>query len=205
MKLVTMEGKTEDPRYCEIFFREINQFLRKHSPQMNQRFNPNNIQSDEHGCTKIAIKVVLGEEFLKPHTLGCDYHLDRSVDKSKKYLNSSDFELFCFLVNSLKNNVMEDGYNREKKKLINLIFKQAEFCQRALTDMLDFCDDVKYRWVVAFKSNTYNFSQSTLAEAAEASIKAGEEKNVSLIDAAYCIRHCRVRQIQSKMAKLNEW
>ena len=79
-----MEGKTEDHRYCEIFFRGINQMLRKHSRQINQRFKPTNIQFDEHGCTKIAIKAVFGEEFLKPRTLGCDYHLDGSVDKYKK-------------------------------------------------------------------------------------------------------------------------
>ena len=118
--------------------------LRKHSRQINQHFNPTNIHFDEHSCTKIAIKAVFGEEFLKPRTLGCDCHVDRSVDKRKKCFNSSDSDLFCYLVNSLKNSVTEDGHNREKKRLINLISKQPEFCQRPLTDMLDFCDQVKY-------------------------------------------------------------
>ena len=59
MKLVTMEGKIEDHRYCEIFFRVINQILRKHSRQVNQRFNPTNIKFGEHGSTKIAYKSVL--------------------------------------------------------------------------------------------------------------------------------------------------
>ena len=142
----------------KYFFRGINQTLRKIYRRINQRFNPTNIQLKENGCTKIA-----GEEFLKPRTLGCDYHLDRSVDKHKKYFNSSYFDLFCFLVNSLKNSVTEDGYNREKKRLINLISKQHEY-----------------------SSITHNISRSSLAEAAEVSIKAGGEKNVSLIDAAYC-------------------
>ena len=39
---------------------------------------------------------------------------------------------------------------------------------------------------MAFKTNTQNVSWSSLAEAAQASIKAGAEKNVSLVDAAYC-------------------
>ena len=152
--------------------------IREHFGHINQRFNPTNIQLDEHGSTKIAIKAVSGVEFLKKSTLGCGYHLDRSVDKHKKHFNSSDVDLFCVLVNSLKNSVTEDGHNQEKKRLINLVSKQPEFGQRPLTDILDFCDDVKYRWVIAFKSNTQNVSRSRLAEVAQASIKASGEKNV---------------------------
>ena len=36
------------------------------------------------------------------------------------------------------------------------------------------------------KSNTHNVSRSGLAEVALAGTKAGREKNVSLLDAAYC-------------------
>ena len=39
---------------------------------------------------------------------------------------------------------------------------------------------------MAFKSNIHNVSRSNLAEAAEVNITGGGEKNVSLIDAAYC-------------------
>ena len=39
---------------------------------------------------------------------------------------------------------------------------------------------------MAFKTNTHNVSRSSLAEAAQASIKAGGEKNISFVDAAYC-------------------
>ena len=45
---------------------------------------------------------------------------------------------------------------------------------------------MKYRWVIACKSNTHNIRRSGLAEAAQASIKSGGEKNISLVDAAYC-------------------
>ena len=106
-----MEGKTEDHRYSKIFFRGINQMIREHSGQINQHFNPTNIQFHEHGSTKIAIKSAFVEKFLQIRTLGCDYHLDRSVDKHNKYFNSSDVDLFCVLVNPLKNSVMKDEYN----------------------------------------------------------------------------------------------
>ena len=89
--------------------------IREHSGQINQRFNPANIQLDERGSTKIAIKAVFGDEFLKARTLGCHFRLDCSVDKHKKYFNSSGVDLFCVSVNSLKNSVTEDGYNREKR------------------------------------------------------------------------------------------
>ena len=88
-----MEGKTEDHRYCEKNFRGISQMISEHSGQINQRFNPTNTQFDKHGSTKIAIKSAFGETFLKTRTLGCDYY--RSVDKHKKYFNSSDVDLFC--------------------------------------------------------------------------------------------------------------
>ena len=105
----------------------------EYSGQINQRFNPNNIQFDEHGSTKIAIKFAFGEKFLKTRTLGCNNHLDRSVDKHKKYFNTNNVDLFCVLVNARKNSVMEDELNQKKSRLTNLISKQPEFCQSPLT------------------------------------------------------------------------
>ena len=99
--------------------------IREHSEQINQRFNLTNIQFDKHGSTKIAIKAVFGEEFLKTRTLGCGYHLECSADKHKKHFNSTDVDLFFVLVNSLKNSVTEDEYYREKKRLINLILIES--------------------------------------------------------------------------------
>ena len=81
---------------------------------------------------------------------------------------------------------MEDEYNREKTRLTNLISKEPEFCERPLTDMFYFWDNLKYGWVMAFKSNIHNVSQSSLVKAALARTKAGREKNVSLLDVAYC-------------------
>ena len=71
------------------------------------------------------------------------------------------------------------GTIKKKKGLVNLISRQFEFCQRSLTDMLDLCDNLKYRWIMAFKSNTHTISQSSLAEAADASIKTGGKKMFS--------------------------
>ena len=184
VKLVTMEGTTEDHNYCEIFLHGINRMLNDYTNQ-SDKFNPINIQFDEHQSTKIAIKSVFGEEFLLTRTLGCDYHLNRSVEKHKKYVNSSDATLFGILINAMKNSVTEDGYYQEKTRLSNLISKQPESCRKPLTDMINFWDNVKYRWVTAFKFNTHQVSRSSLAEAAQASMKAGGEKNVSLVDAAY--------------------
>ena len=56
--MVIMEGKTEDHRHCEIFLCGINQMIREHSGQINQRFNPTNIQFDERASTKIAINLL---------------------------------------------------------------------------------------------------------------------------------------------------
>ena len=57
---------------------------------------------------------------------------------------------------------------------------------------------------MAFKSNTHNVSQSSLAEVAQASIKDDEDKSVSLVDATYCDVAESTRS-EGKMAKSNEW
>ena len=43
----------------------------------------------------------------------------------------------------------------------------------------------KYRWATAFTKNLHRVPLSRLAEAAEASMRAGHENNISLVDAVY--------------------
>ena len=81
---------------------------------------------------------------------------------------------------------MEDEYNLEQTRLTNLISKRPEFRQRPLTDMLKFSGNREYRWIMAFKSNTHNISRSSQAKVTLASTKADREKNIFLLDAAYC-------------------
>ena len=61
---------------------------------------------------KIVNEVFFGEKFLKICTLGCNYDLDRCVGKLKKHFDNSDVDLFCVLVNVLKNSVTENWYNQ---------------------------------------------------------------------------------------------
>ena len=107
---------------------------------------------------------------------------------------------FSVLVNALKNRVK---YNREKTRLTNLISKQNEFCQRPLTDMLDFWDNLKNRLVMEFKSNNHNVSRSRLTKVTLASTKAGREKNVSLLDAAYCDIVNSARFVAKRQSRMN--
>ena len=177
-----MEAQTEDHSYCELFFTKINRMLKDASFEI---FNPIVIQCDEHGSAKIGLREVYGDEFVNTRTSGCEYHLQKSVDKHKKYFNEEDGFNFNILVNALKNSVTEEAYTREKSKLENLILKQSQNCQKSLFDMLRFWDSARYRWASAFKKNLHNCTRSSLAEAAQASMKAGGEKNLSLVDAVY--------------------
>ena len=101
--------------------------------------------------------------------------LQKSVDKHNKYLNTEDGVEFNHLVLAMKNSVTEEGYKREKAKIDNLIRKQPETCRKPLDDMIKFWNNVKYRWASAFKSNLHNAPRSIM--------KAGGEKNLSLVDA----------------------
>ena len=50
---------------------------------------------------------------------------------------------------------------------------------------VNFWDKIKYRWASAFKFNLHKITRFSLAEAAQASMKAADEINVSLVDAVY--------------------
>ena len=51
---------------------------------------------------------------------------------------------------------------------------------------IDNIKNVNYRWTTAYKCNTHNVSQSSLAVTPRASIKVSGESNVSAVDAAFC-------------------
>ena len=71
------------------------------------------------------------------------------------------------LTSNLKNCVTVEEYQRIRNPLIST-FK--------------FWDNLKYRWATAYKSNLHAIPNASLAEAAQASIKASNEKNISLVD-----------------------
>ena len=71
------------------------------------------------------------------------------------------------LTSNLKNCVTVEEYQRIRNPLIST-FK--------------FWDNLKYRWATVYKSNLHAIPNASLAEAAQASIKASNEKDISLVD-----------------------
>ena len=134
----------------------------------------------------VAYSTDLSYSFLEVHRKESSKISKTTKDSLQNCPFFSSVDLFCVLVDVLKNSVMEDEYSWEQTRLTNLISKQPEFCQKSLTDMLKFLDNREYRWIRAFRSNTHNISRSSLAKMTLVSTKAGREKNVSLLDAAYC-------------------
>ena len=95
------------------------------------------------------------------------------------------------MTSGMKNAVSEDAYIRVKCQLEELIRRQNAALSKSLTDTLNFWDTVKYRWVSAFNFNLHNNTRSSLAQAAQASMKAADKINVSLVDAVcYDITRC---------------
>ena len=78
-------------------------------------------------------------------------------------------------------NAVSDAYIRVKRQLEKLIKRQNAAVSKSLTDALNFWERVKYRWASAFKFNLHNITRSSLAEAAQVSMKV----NISLVDAIY--------------------
>ena len=50
---------------------------------------------------------------------------------------------------------------------------------------MKFWDSIKSRWATSYWVGLHNIPKSSLAEAAQASMKAASEKNISLVDATY--------------------
>ena len=62
---------------------------------------------------------------------------------------------------------------------------QLEGDRKPLISTFKFWDNLKYRWATAYKSNLHAIPNASLAEAAQASMKASNEKNISLVDSIY--------------------
>ena len=183
-----MESKSEDGDYCELFFNLINEMVHKFmldNGMIPKLFNPTNIQCDEHTSNRNGIEAVFGMEFLTNRTSSCEYHIDKSIKKHVKVVADVDKKSYEMLIISMKNATTKESYEGYKNSLKDLIERQNENVKKSLNDTLTFWDNINWRWATAFKSNLHNVHRSSLAEAAQASMKAANEKNVSLVDATY--------------------
>ena len=147
-------------------------------------FNPTILQCDEHISNYKGIEAVFGKTFFEKRTASCEYHFDKSVNKHQRLVSDEDKIDYKILISGMKNAV-SDAYIRVKRQLEKLIKRQNAAVSKSLTDTLNFWDRVKYRWASAFKFNLHNITRSSLAEAAQASMKAADQINILLVDAIY--------------------
>ena len=81
--------------------------------------------------------------------------------------------------------MIEEAFIRVKAQLELLIKRQSDSSAKSLMEILRFWEKVKSRWAKAYKTNFHNAARSSLAEAAQALMKAANETSVSLVDAFY--------------------
>ena len=188
IKLVTMESSTENFSYCALFFSLINEMLEnfmKGNDQVIKMFNPLIIQCDEHLSNQNGIEADFGQDFVQNRTASYKYHFEKSIEKHLKLLPTEDQQSYKTLVTSLKNTVIEKAFIRVKAQLELLIKRQSDSSAKSLMEILRFWEKVKSRWAKAYKTNFHNAAGSSLAEAAQALMKAANETSVSLVDAFY--------------------
>ena len=89
------------------------------------------------------------------------------------------------LTSNLKNCVTVEEYQRTKEQYESLINRHSEGDRKPLISTFKFWYDLKYRWATSYKSNPHAIPNASLAEAAQASTKASNEKNISLVDSIY--------------------
>ena len=85
----------------------------------------------------------------------------------------------------MKNSVTTESYEICKQRTIKLIGIQEISARKPLFDTLKFWDSIKSRRATSYRAGLHNISKSSLAEAAQASMNAAYEKNISLVDATY--------------------
>ena len=178
IKLAIMKTKNQDKHCCALFLRGINRmcqnFINKADGTtcLTYSFNSREMKSDEHPGNRIAIEKVFGKGFLENRTSSCSYHFDKSVARHKVYIKKKYIQIYMKLTSNSnsKNCVTVEEYQRIRNPLIST-FK--------------FWDNLKYRWATVYKSNLHAIPNASLAEAAKASMKASNEKNISLVDSIY--------------------
>ena len=89
------------------------------------------------------------------------------------------------LTSNLKNCLTVEEYQRTKEKYESLINRQLDSFRKPLISTFKFWDNLKYRWDTAYQSNLHAIPNASLAEAAQGSMKASNEKNISLVDSIY--------------------
>ena len=89
------------------------------------------------------------------------------------------------LTSNLKNCVTVEEYQRTKEQYESLINRQFEGDRKPLISTFKFWDSLKYRWATAYKSSLHAIPNASLAKAAQASMKASNEKNILLVDSIY--------------------
>ena len=105
----------------------------------------------------------------------------------KSVLPTEDQQSYKTLATSLKNVVTEEAFIRVKAQLELLIKRQCDTSAKSLMYTLRFWEKVESRWAQAYKKNFHNTAQSSLAEAAQASMKAANDTSAALVDAVYYI------------------
>ena len=142
-----------------------------------------NVKDDEHGGSKLRMKAVLGEMFVNERKLSCEFHMEQSVKNHKKYVTKESREFYANLCNGLKDSSTTEIFNSNEALLRSLISNQVPGNRKPLLNALDFWLKSKHRWALCFGHSVHQIPRSSLAEAAQASMKADSGKNLSLVDA----------------------
>ena len=78
-----------------------------------------------------------------------------------------------------------EEYQRTKEQYESLINRQLEGDRKPLISTLKFWDSLKYKWAATCKSNLHAIPNASWAEAAQASMKASNEKSISLVNSIF--------------------
>ena len=100
-------------------------------------------------------------------------------------MKKEDIQIYMKLTSNLKNCITVEEYQRTKEQYESLINRQLEGDRKPLISTFKFWYNLKCRWATAYKSNLHAIPNPSLAEAAQASMKASNEKNISLVDSIY--------------------
>ena len=190
VRLAIMETSKEDWKGCECFFKNINRMIREYledqgEDSSNAGFNPYHLKDDEHGGNKIGMKRVFGEEFVRDRTSSCQYHLDNSIQNHKKYVNKEDQDEYKDLWYEMLRAITRQAYKLAHRGLSLLIERQQAASKKPLSDALRFWHDCRFRWATSFRSSLQGIPLSSLAEPAQAAMKAGCQRNISLVDSVF--------------------
>ena len=101
LQLASMDIRSENAKDITTFFTLFNEILQIESSNPEYKFNPRVFMCDEGSANYRAIQLVYGDDFMKEHVVGCQWHFKNDTIRKARQVGPDMRDLFTKLCKNL--------------------------------------------------------------------------------------------------------